>query len=51
MVRNHMASQFFTLYKKPSNKLDPKNPTGMHWYCCNDAVQLLNEAKYQYVDP
>ena len=36
---------FSHFIKQPSNKLDLKNSTQMHWYCYNDAVNLLNKAK------
>ena len=44
-----MASRFFT--KQPFNRLYLKNPTGMHWYCSNDATYLLKEEASQVFRP
>ena len=37
-----MASNFFALLKIT---LQQALTEKMHWYCCNNAVSLLNEAK------
>ena len=36
---------FRTLKNKLYNRLFPEKTPGMHFYCCNDAVPWLNEAK------
>ena len=42
-----MASYFFALYKTSFTIDYTRKTPGMHFYCCNDAVPWLNEAKSQ----
>ena len=42
--KSHGFMNFRILKNKLYNKFYPKT-SGMHFYCCNDAVPRLNEAK------
>ena len=42
---NAWLPDFCTSKNHPTTNCSRKKPTYMQWYCCNNAVPLLNEAK------